>query len=155
MRQRRRWEPIRPGVHSAHPPPAPPPRAPALPDLIDLYKTADAGCTAALLGKLCVERSYSSKLDDVRSSIQQRLVAGLREYRLLHGRGMPGMGAAGLSPNALVLPERLKALPLLTLGAAGWAAVGCVEDVGAYGAGGCCWSGPPKEAASACGLRLC
>lgn len=33
---------------------------------------------------------------------------------MLHMRGAPGMGP---SPNALVLPERLKSLPLLTLGA--------------------------------------
>lgn len=144
--------------------PAPPP-----PDLIDLYKTADAGATAALLGKLSIERAFASKLDDVRSgafpgcgllggertrqlqegrllaarfvclpgvpagslnqtagcsphdpppplrprpaAIQQRLAASLREYRMLHMRG-----AGGLSPNSLVLPERLKAMPLLCLG---------------------------------------
>lgn len=39
-----------------------------------MYKTADAGATAALLGKLCVERGYVAKLDDVRTGIQQRLV---------------------------------------------------------------------------------
>lgn len=55
---------------------------------------------------------------------QQRLVAALREYRMLHMRGMgPGIGVPGmgssLSPNSLVLPERLKSLPLLVLGA--WA----------------------------------
>lgn len=33
---------------------------------------------------------------------------------MLHMRGAPGMGP---SPNALVLPERLKSMPLLTLGA--------------------------------------
>lgn len=46
------------------------------------------------------------------TAIQQRLVSSLREYRMLHMRG----GPAGLSPNALVLPERLKCMPLLTLG---------------------------------------
>jgi hypothetical protein len=49
------------------------------------------------------------------AGLQQRLVAALREYRMLHMRGAPGMGG-GLSPNSLVLPERLKSLPLLTLG---------------------------------------
>lgn len=35
---------------------------------------------------------------------------------MLHMRGTPGGMGAGLSPNALVLPERLKSMPLLTLG---------------------------------------
>jgi hypothetical protein len=48
------------------PPPLPLP--PFLPeDLIDLYKQSDAGATTTLLGKMSVERSYNSKLDDVRS----------------------------------------------------------------------------------------
>lgn len=38
------------------------------------------------------------------------LQAALREYRMLHMRG-----AGGMSPNALVLPERLKSMPLLSL----------------------------------------
>lgn len=69
------------------------------------------------------------------AAMQQRLVAALREYRMLHTRGMgPGIGARGmgssLSPNSLVLPERLKSLPLLTLGAwrrgrEPWAAHAC------------------------------
>lgn len=89
---------------------------PVVSELIDLYKTADAGATVALMGKHAVERSFSSKLDDVRSTLQQRLVASLREYRALHMRGTPGGMGAGLSPNALVLPERLRSMPLLTLG---------------------------------------
>lgn len=44
--------------------------------------------------------------------IQQRLVAGLREYRLLHMRGQ----GIGVSPNSMVLPDRLKSLPVLCLG---------------------------------------
>ena len=52
-------------------------------------------------------------------------MSALREYRLLHMRSAPGgmgigmgpMGGSGqLSPNSLVLPERLKSLPLLALG---------------------------------------
>lgn len=108
---------------------------PVVSELIDLYKQSDAGATATLLGKMSVERSYSAKLDDVRSAMQQRLVAALREYRMLHTRGMgPGIGARGmgssLSPNSLVLPERLKSLPLLTLGLAKTAALrGSGRDV--------------------------
>ncbi len=56
------------------------------------------------------------------AALQQRLVASLREYRMLHMRGTPGGMGGGLSPNALVLPERLKSMPLLTLGEPGWSA---------------------------------
>lgn len=52
-------------------------------------------------------------------------MASLREYRALHMRGTPGGMGAGLSPNALVLPERLRSMPLLTLGEAGLAACTC------------------------------
>jgi hypothetical protein len=44
--------------------------------------------------------------------IQQRLVAALREYRMLHMRGQ----GLGVSSNSLVLPERLRSLPVLCLG---------------------------------------
>lgn len=86
---------------------------PVVTDLLDLYKASDAGATAALLAKTSVERSLSAKLDDVRGQLQQRLAAALREYRTLHSRGVPGGGPA---PGSLVLPERLKSLPLLVLG---------------------------------------
>ena len=55
--------------------------AAAAAELIDLYKQSDPGATAALLGKLCVERSYSTKLDDVRSG-EERSGAGID--RLVH-----------------------------------------------------------------------
>lgn len=85
---------------------------PVVADLLDLYKASDAGATAVLLAKVSVDRSMSAKLDDVRMGVQQRLAAGLREYRMLHMRGVPG----GPAPTSLVLPERLKSLPILALG---------------------------------------
>ncbi len=54
-------------------------------ELIDLYKTADAGATVALMGKHAVERSFSSKLDDVRSGESQRRGATV---------GSPAVGSA-------------------------------------------------------------
>ena len=86
---------------------------PVVSDLIDLYKSSDAGAIATLMGKMAVERSLSTKLDDVRVQMQQRLAAGLREYRLLHSRGVT---ASGPALGAMVLPERLKSLPVLVLG---------------------------------------
>lgn len=86
---------------------------PIVGDLLDLYKACDAGATVALLAKASVEKSYVSKLDDVRAAAQQKLVAALKEYRLLHTRG--GFGS-GPSPNNLLLPERLKSLPIAVLG---------------------------------------
>jgi protein transport protein SEC24 len=86
---------------------------PVVNDLMEMYRASDAGATAALLGKLSVERSMAAKLEDVRTGVQQRVAAALREYRLLHVRGAPG---GGPPPSALVLPERLKSLPVLALG---------------------------------------
>jgi protein transport protein SEC24 len=89
---------------------------PVVGDLVDLYKASDAGATAALLAKVAVERSMSSKLEDVRTGVAQRVAMALREYRALHARGAPG---GGPPPSQMVLPERLKSLPVLALGALG------------------------------------
>jgi protein transport protein SEC24 len=100
---------------------------PVVSDLLDLYKATDCGAVAALLAKTSVERSLSAKLDDVRVQLQQRLAAGMREYRMLHMRGMPG---GGPPPGSLVLPERLKSLPVLVLGLMKTAAIrGSGRDV--------------------------
>ncbi len=84
---------------------------PIVPDLIDLYKACDTGCTAALMAKISVEKALSAKLEVVRSGIQGSLVAALREYRMLHMRG-----TAAPHPGSMVLPERLKSLPVMALG---------------------------------------
>ncbi|KAG7669812.1 hypothetical protein Ndes2437B_g05999 [Nannochloris sp. 'desiccata'] len=100
---------------------------PVVSDLLDLYKATDCGAVAALLAKTSVERSLSAKLDDVRAQLQQRLAAAMREYRMLHMRGMPG---GGPPPGSLVLPERLKSLPVLVLGLMKTAAIrGSGRDV--------------------------
>lgn len=88
---------------------------PVVSELGDLYRSADAGCTAALLAKLAVERAMASRLDDVRTAAQQRLAASLREYRALVAAAR-GAGANGVGATALALPERLRALPVLVLG---------------------------------------
>lgn len=92
---------------------------PIVSDLLDMYKGTDLGATMALLTKSCVERSMTTKLDDVRARAQQRVAATLREYRMLHmrgGFGGGGMGGGQPSPNSLLLPERMKSLPIMTLG---------------------------------------
>lgn len=86
---------------------------PIVSDLVELYRSSDAGATAALLAKVAVERSLSAKLDEVRNGVQSRLAAALREYRMLHGGGMSAHPAA---MSQLLLPERLKSLPVLTMG---------------------------------------
>ena len=50
---------------------------PVVSDLIELYKAGDAGGTAALLAKVSVERSYSAKLDDVRTGVSHSPSGGL------------------------------------------------------------------------------
>ena len=84
---------------------------PVVSEMIELYKASDAGCTAALMAKVYVEKTYSSKLDVVRNNIQMSLCSSLKEYRMLH---MRGTGAP--HPGSMVLPEKLKSLPVLTLG---------------------------------------
>ena len=84
---------------------------PIVSELIEMYKASDAGCITALQAKIQVERSYSAKLDAVRSYAQQTLSSALKEYRMLHMRG-----TAAPSPGAMVLPEKLKSLPVLVLG---------------------------------------
>lgn len=84
---------------------------PVVSELIDLYKSCDAGCTAALMAKVNVEKTFTSKLDVVRSNVQQSLCNALKEYRMLHMRG-----TAAPQPGSMVLPEKLKVLPVLTLG---------------------------------------
>lgn len=84
---------------------------PIVSDMIDLYKACDTGCTAALMAKVYVEKTFSSKLDAVRSNIQHSLCNALKEYRMLHMRG-----TGSPQPGSMVLPEKLKVLPVLTLG---------------------------------------
>ena len=43
---------------------------PVVQEVNELFRATDAAATAALLAKLAVEKSYSSKLDETRAAIQ-------------------------------------------------------------------------------------
>lgn len=47
---------------------------PVVQEVNELFRATDAAATAALLAKLAVEKSYSSKLDETRAAIQARCV---------------------------------------------------------------------------------
>ena len=47
---------------------------PVVQEVNELFRATDAAATAALLAKLAVEKSYSSKLDETRAAIQARRV---------------------------------------------------------------------------------
>ena len=49
-----------------------------------MYKAADGPAWAALLAKLGVEKSYSSKLVDARSAVQLKTVNVIKEYRMMY-----------------------------------------------------------------------
>lgn len=92
---------------------------PVVTELADLYRGADAGAIANLLAKLAVEKSYCAKLDDARQECQARLIAALKEFKLLHGQAAGargGMGQAAALHSKLIYPDTLKMLPALTLG---------------------------------------
>ena len=52
-------------------------------DLSELYHTADVGAIMILLSRIAVDRSLTTKLDDVRNYVQERCISALREYRSL------------------------------------------------------------------------
>lgn len=56
----------------------------------------------------------ATKLDDARNECQQRLVAALKEFRILQAQVSR---AAGGMHNQLLYPDTLKFLPVWTLGA--------------------------------------
>ena len=82
---------------------------PVVADVSEMYKAADGPACAALLAKLGVEKSYSSKLVDARSAVQLKTVNVIKEYRMMYSAHLH-------AHNKLIFPEALKLLPLFTLG---------------------------------------
>ncbi|MCO5591444.1 hypothetical protein L7F22_045427 [Adiantum nelumboides] len=83
--------------------------APLVSDLNEMYRSADTGAVVMLIGRLALEKSLVSKLDEVRQQIvQAKLVRALREYQNMFGVQHPLTGR-------LIYPESLKLLPLYCL----------------------------------------
>ncbi|CAO2825832.1 unnamed protein product [Amaranthus hypochondriacus] len=82
--------------------------APVVADLGEMYRRADTGAIVSLLGRLAIEKTLSSKLEDARSYLQMRIVKSLKEYRNLY---VVQHRLAG----RMIYPESLKYLPLYGL----------------------------------------
>lgn len=83
---------------------------PIIQDLHEMYSGADAAAMACLNAKLAVERVLGSKLEETRQILHQKLVALLKEYRLINASALRQPGAR------LIYPPNLRLLPLWTLG---------------------------------------
>ncbi|KAL1832802.1 hypothetical protein DCAR_0102826 [Daucus carota subsp. sativus] len=82
--------------------------APVVADLGEMYRQADTGAIISLLGRLAIEKSLTSKLEDARNSIQLRIVKALKEYRNLYA-------VQHRVGSRMIYPESLKFLPLYGL----------------------------------------
>ncbi|CAI5956655.1 unnamed protein product [Closterium sp. NIES-64] len=110
---------------------------PIVRDMAELYRRCDVGATAAVLAKIALDKSLTSRLEECRQLIQNKTTLALREYRILtagsaalsrtSGYGMPPgpptnpyghpshMHQPNLPQQRLVFPESLRLLPLYTL----------------------------------------
>ncbi|XP_010524690.1 PREDICTED: protein transport protein Sec24-like At3g07100 [Tarenaya hassleriana] len=82
--------------------------APVVADLGEMYRQADTGSIVSVFTRLAIEKTLSSKLDDARNLVQQRIVKALREYRNLHA-------VQHRLGSRLIYPESLKFLPLYAM----------------------------------------
>ncbi|XP_010547070.1 PREDICTED: protein transport protein Sec24-like At3g07100 [Tarenaya hassleriana] len=82
--------------------------APVVADLGEMYRQADTGSIVSVFTRLAIEKTLSSKLDDARNAVQQRVVKALREYRNLHA-------VQHRLGSRLIYPESLKFLPLYAM----------------------------------------
>ncbi|CAI7861741.1 unnamed protein product [Closterium sp. NIES-54] len=110
---------------------------PIVRDMAELYRRCDVGATAAVLAKIALDKSLTSRLEECRQLIQNKTTLALREYRILtagsaalsrtSGYGMPPgpptnpyghpshLHQPNLPQQRLVFPESLRLLPLYTL----------------------------------------
>ncbi|XAR61156.1 hypothetical protein NMG60_11034782 [Bertholletia excelsa] len=82
--------------------------APVVTDLGEMYNRADTGAIVSLFSRLAIEKTLSYKLEEARSSVQQRIVKALREYRNLYA-------VQHRLGGRMIYPESLKFLPLYGL----------------------------------------
>ncbi|GFZ13594.1 Sec23/Sec24 protein transport family protein [Actinidia rufa] len=82
--------------------------APVVSELGEMYRQADTGAIISLFCRLAIEKTLSYKLEEARSSIQQRIVKAFREYRNLYA-------VQHRLGGRMIYPESLKFLPLYGL----------------------------------------
>ena len=96
---------------------------PVVTELHEMYRATDGGAMAAMCSKLAAERVYNGRLEEARQSLQAKVFATLKEYRLLHA-------SSARAYNRLVFPDSMRLLPLYTLATAKAAALrGGFKDV--------------------------
>lgn len=83
---------------------------PTTSNISELYASADQVAIATLLANKAVERSITSKLDDAREAVTNKMIDILTTYK--NTMTSSGGGASA----QLSLCDNLKFLPLLTLG---------------------------------------
>ncbi|XP_021738849.1 protein transport protein Sec24-like At3g07100 [Chenopodium quinoa] len=82
--------------------------APVVADLGEMYRRADTGAIVSVLGRLAIEKTLSSKLEDARSYVQMKIVKSLKEYRNLYA-------VQHRLAGRMIYPESLKYLALYGL----------------------------------------
>lgn len=83
---------------------------PTTSNISELYASADQIAIATLLANKAVERSISSKLEDARDALTNKMIDILTTYKNTM------TSSAGGASAQLSLSENMKFLPLLTLG---------------------------------------
>jgi len=84
-------------------------QVPVVNELQELYKAADTRGITALMAKLAVEKTLSSRLEDARQAILSKTTGVLKEFRNMYATQLR-------AHNKLVFPDSLKLLPLYMLG---------------------------------------
>lgn len=96
---------------------------PVVTDIAEMYRAVDGGAMGAFMARLGVERSLTVRLQDAREAVMSKLVATLREFKLLNTQ-------ASRAFNRLIFPDSMKLLPLFMFAACKCAALrGGARDV--------------------------
>ena len=78
---------------------------PVVTDIAEMYRAVDCGAMGAFMARLGAERTLTVRLQDAREAVMTKVVATLREFKLLNTQ-------ASRAFNRLIFPESMKLLPL-------------------------------------------
>ena len=78
---------------------------PVVTDIAEMYRAVDSGAMGAFMARLGAERTLSVRLQDAREAVMAKVVATLREYKLINTQ-------VSRAYNRLIFPEAMKLLPL-------------------------------------------
>jgi protein transport protein SEC24 len=83
---------------------------PVVTDIADMYRAVDGGAMSAFMARLGAERTLTVRLQDARDAVMAKIIATLREFKLLNTQ-------AARAFNRLIYPESMKLLPLFIFAA--------------------------------------